>query len=35
MNGRPPAIAFIEGLPKPRQQKEDKRPEKRTTKQTA
>jgi hypothetical protein len=35
MNGRTPAVAFVEGLPKPQQQKEEKRPEKRTTKQAA
>ena len=35
MNGRTPAAAFVEGLPKPHQQKEDKRAEKRTTKQSA
>ena len=35
MNGRTPAVAFVEGLPKPQQQKEEKRAEKRTTKQAA
>jgi transposase InsO family protein len=35
MNGRTPAIAFVEGLPKSQQPKEDKRAEKRTTKQAA
>jgi hypothetical protein len=34
-NGRTPATAFIEGLPKPPQRNEDKRPQKRTTKQPA
>jgi len=35
MNGRTPVVAFIEGLPKPHQQKEEKRPEKKSTKQAA
>jgi hypothetical protein len=35
MNGRTPATAFVEGLPKPQQQKDEKRPEKRATKQAA
>jgi transposase InsO family protein len=35
MNGRTPAVAFIEGLPKPQPQKEEKRAEKRTAKQAA
>jgi len=35
MNGRTPAVAFVEGLPKPQPQKEDKRTEKRATKQAA
>ena len=35
MNGRTPAQAFIQGLPKPQQQKEDKRTEKKSTKQAA
>ena len=35
MNGRTPALAFVEGLPKLQQQKEDKRAEKRTTKKAA
>ena len=35
MNGRTPTVAFVEGLPKPQQQKEDKRTEKRATKQAA
>jgi hypothetical protein len=35
MNGRTPAVAFVEGLFKPQQQKEDKRAEKRATKQAA
>jgi transposase InsO family protein len=35
MNGRTPATAFVEGLPKPQPQKEEKRAEKRTTKQAA
>ncbi|MEZ5890486.1 MAG: IS481 family transposase [Xanthobacteraceae bacterium] len=35
MNGRTPATAFIEGLPKPHQPKEEKRPEKKPTKQAA
>jgi hypothetical protein len=35
MNGRTPAVAFVEGLPKPQLQKEDKRAEKRATKQAA
>jgi transposase InsO family protein len=35
MNGRTPAGVFIEGLPKPQQQKEDKRTEKKPTKQAA
>jgi hypothetical protein len=34
-NGRTPATAFVEGLPEPHKQKEDKRPEERTTKQAA
>jgi transposase InsO family protein len=35
MNGRTPAQAFVEGLPKPQQQKEDKRTDKKPTKQAA
>jgi transposase InsO family protein len=35
MNGRTPARAFAEGLPKTQQQKEEKRPEKKTAKQAA
>jgi transposase InsO family protein len=35
MNGRTPAVAFVEGLHKPRQPKEDKRTEKRIVKQAA
>lgn len=35
MNGRTPATAFIEGLPKPQQPKEEKRPEKKPIKQVA
>ena len=35
MNGRTPAVAFIDGLPKTNQQKEDKQPEKRATKKAA
>jgi transposase InsO family protein len=35
MNGRTPAQAFVESLPKPQQPKEEKRPEKRATKQAA
>jgi hypothetical protein len=35
MNGRTPAAAFAEGLPKPQQQKENNRPEKKPTKQAA
>jgi len=35
MNGRTPATAFLEGLPKPQQQKEDKRGEKKQTKHAA
>jgi len=35
MNGRTPATAFVEGLPKPQQQKEEKQPEKRPAKQAA
>jgi transposase InsO family protein len=35
MNGRTPAVAFVEGLPKPHQQKEDKRAEKKATKKAA
>jgi hypothetical protein len=33
MNGRTPAATFVEGLPKPQQQKEDKKLEKKSTKQ--
>ena len=35
MNGRTPAVAFVDGLPKTNQQKEDKQPEKRATKKAA
>jgi hypothetical protein len=36
MNGRTPAVAFADGLPKPhQQQKEEKRPDKKPTKQAA
>jgi len=35
MNGRTPAVAFVEGLPKLQPQKEDKRAEKKTTRQAA
>ncbi|WP_161139662.1 hypothetical protein [Propylenella binzhouense] len=35
MNGRIPAVAFIEGLPSPPQQKQDNRAEGRTAKQAA
>jgi transposase InsO family protein len=35
MNGRTPAQAFVESLPKPQQPKEEKRPEKRAAKQAA
>lgn len=35
MNGRTPSVAFVEGLLKPQQQKEDKRTEKRTARQAA
>jgi transposase InsO family protein len=35
MNGRTPAVAFVQGLPKSQQQREDKRAEKQTTKQAA
>jgi transposase InsO family protein len=35
MNGRTPVVAFVEGLPKPQQSKEDKQPEKRTAKKAA
>jgi len=35
MNGRTPAKAFVEGLPKPQQQKEHKPADKRPTKQAA
>jgi transposase InsO family protein len=35
MNGRTPGQAFIQGLPKPQQQKEEKRIEKKSTNQAA
>jgi hypothetical protein len=35
MNGRTPAVALVEGLPKPHQQKEEKRTEKRAPEQAA
>jgi hypothetical protein len=35
MNGRTPTVVFVESLPKPQQQKEDKRAERKTTKQAA
>ena len=35
MNGRTPAVAFVEGMPIPQQQKEDKRAEKKPAKQAA
>lgn len=35
MNGRTPVIAFVDGLPKPNQQKEDNRPNKKPAKQAA
>jgi transposase InsO family protein len=35
MNGRTPATAFLEGLPKPQPQREEKRAEKRPTKKAA
>jgi hypothetical protein len=35
MNGRTPAVAFIEGLPKPQHRKEEKKAEKKATKQAA
>jgi len=35
INGRTPAAAFTEGLPKLQPQKEDKRAEKKTTRQAA
>jgi len=35
MNGRTPAVAFVDGLHKPQQQKEDKRTDKKPTKQAA
>ena len=34
-NGRTPAVALVEGLPKPQPQKEEKRTGKRTAKQAA
>ena len=35
MNGRPPVVAFVDGLPKPNQQKEEKRPGRKPAKQAA
>jgi hypothetical protein len=35
MNGGAPAVAFVEALPEPHQQKEEQRAEKQTTKQAA
>ena len=35
MNGRTPALAFVDGLTKPQQKKEEKRAERKPTKQAA